>query len=86
MEINRKVNIMKKVLIIVIFVIVLIGFISLGMILSKNNKNYNFKIHFLAFIRIIFTAQKIRSELLELYIAAKILIKKYFFGIETQPI
>lgn len=39
---------MKKVLIIVIFVIVLIGFISLGMILSKNNKNYNFKIHFFA--------------------------------------
>ena len=32
----------------IIFVIVFVGFISLGIILSKNNKNYNFKIHFFA--------------------------------------
>ena len=37
---------MKKVLVIVIFIIVLVGFVSLGVYLSKSNKNYNFKIHF----------------------------------------
>lgn len=37
---------MKKVLVIVIFIIVLVGFVSLGVYLSKSKKNYNFKIHF----------------------------------------
>ena len=68
MELNRKVIIMKKVLVIVIFIIVLVGFVSLGVYLSKSKKNYNFKIHF-------FDAGKADAILISYN---KIIVKKFF--------